>query len=153
MAFLQRVGPARDLFPVVEADDLLDGRTYRDLRLEDLAVVRRDGEIAGVLGAWDQSAYKQDVVDGYAPRLRRLRPGLRRAGADCWVGDRCPGPGERIRTAFGCLRCVADDDPDVLAALLAACLRAGPWPRGRTSSCSASTSATRSCGGCRAGCA
>jgi hypothetical protein len=122
VAFLQRVGPARQLFPVVEVHDLLDGRTYRDLRLEDLAVVRRDGEIAGVLGAWDQSGYKQDIVDSYAPRLRRLRPAYdvlaRLLGGRPW-----PRPGQPIRTAFGCLRCVADDDPDVLAALLAASLQ------------------------------
>jgi hypothetical protein len=119
VAFLQQAGPSRHLFPVVASHELLDGRAWRNLRLEDLVLVRRDGAVAGVLGTWDQSGYKQDVVAGYAPRLRRLRPGydlLARA-----LGGRpLPRPGERIRTAFGCLRCVADDDPDVLAALLAA---------------------------------
>ncbi len=124
-AFLRRVGPRRDLFPVVEADELRDGRTYRHLRPEDLAIVRRDGEIVGVLGSWDQSAYKQDVVAGYAPRLARLRPGYDLLARG--LGGRpLPRPGERIRTAFGCLRCLVDDDPDVLAALLwAARRRAG----------------------------
>lgn len=120
--FLGRIGPGRQLFPVVDPHRLVDGQTWRDLRLEDLLVVRRDGAIAGVLGSWDQSAYKQDVVASYAPRLRRLRPGfdlLARA-----VGGRpLPRPGERIRTAFGTLRCLADDDPDVLVALLAAARR------------------------------
>ena len=89
MAFLQRVGPARELFPVVEARELLDGQTYRDLRLEDLAVVRRDGAVAGVLGAWDQSAYKQDIVDGYAPRLAGCGPATT-CWPGCWAGGRCP---------------------------------------------------------------
>jgi hypothetical protein len=122
VTFLQRVGPARELFPVVEARELLDGQTYRDLRLEDLAVVRRDREVAGVLGTWDQSAYKQDIVDGYAPRLGRLRPGYDLL-ARLLGGRPLPRPGGMIRTAFGCLRCVADDDPDVLTALLAASLQ------------------------------
>jgi hypothetical protein len=122
VAFLQRVGPARELFPVVEARELLDGQTYRDLLLEDLAVVRRDGEVAGVLGAWDQSAYKQDIVDGYAPRLGRMRPGYDLL-ARLLGGRPLPRPGGMIRTAFGCLRCLVDDDPDVLAALLAASLQ------------------------------
>ena len=122
VAFLQRVGPARDFFPVVEARELSDGQTYRDLRLEDLAVVRRDGAVAGVLGAWDQSAYKQDIVDGYAPRLGRLRPAYD-VLARLLGGRPLPRPGGVIRTAFGCLRCLIDDDPDVLKALLAASLQ------------------------------
>jgi len=117
VAFLQRVGPSRDLFPVVEAGELSDGRTYRDLRAGDLTVVRRDGDIVGVLGSWDQSAYKQDVVVGFAPHLARLRPGYD-VVARALGGRSLPRPGERIRTAFGCLRCVSDDDPDVVAALL-----------------------------------
>ena len=122
VAFLRRVGPTRQLFPVVEAHELLDGQTYRDLGLQDLLVVRRDGAIAGVLGVWDQTAYKQDVVAAYAPRLRRLRPGYDLLAR--LLGARpLPGPGDLIRTAFGCLRCLADDDPDVLAALLAAARR------------------------------
>ena len=32
------------------------------LRLEDIRVARRNGSIAGVMGLWDQSAYKQNVV-------------------------------------------------------------------------------------------
>ena len=117
VAFLQRVGPTRHLFPVVEAADLVDGHSWRGLRLDDLSVVRRDGEIVGVLGAWDQSAYKQDVLEAYTPRLRRLRPGFDLL-ARLLGGRPLTRPGEAIRTAFGCLRCVADDDPEVLAALL-----------------------------------
>jgi hypothetical protein len=121
VAFLQRVGSGRDLFPIVTAQELLDGRSYRDLRLEDVAVVRRAGVIVGVLGSWDQSAYKQETVAGYGSRLARLRPAY---DLMAWAlgGRPLPAIGEGIRTAFGCLRCVADDDPDVLAALLWAAL-------------------------------
>ncbi len=122
VAFLRRVGPTRQLFPVVEAHELLDGQAYRGLRLEDLLLVRRNGVVAGVLGVWDQSAYKQDVVAGYAPRLQRLRPGYDLL-ARLLGGQPLPRPGAMIRTAFGCLRCLADDDPDVLWALLAAARR------------------------------
>ena len=51
VAFLREYGRRRQLFPVVERDHLRDGQTYRDLRLADLGVVRRDGRIAGVLGS------------------------------------------------------------------------------------------------------
>jgi len=116
--FLRTAGPRRQLFPIVELEHLLDGRTYRDLRLEDMTVVRRDGEIAGVIGSWDQSRYKQEIVAAYSPKLRRLRPAYD-AAARLLSGDRLPRTGEPIRTTFGCLHCQSDDDPDVLEALLA----------------------------------
>ncbi len=47
VAFLRREGPRRQLFPVLEAEQLRDGRTYRGLRLEDLQLVRRDGDAGG----------------------------------------------------------------------------------------------------------
>ena len=117
--FLRTHGPDRQLFPVVEREALLDGDSYRGLRLEDLMVAWRDGGIVGVLGSWDQSGFKQEILADDGPRLRRLRPAydpLARA-----IGARpLPRPGEPILTAFGALRCTADEDPDVLAALLRA---------------------------------
>ncbi len=126
--FLHVHGHRRQFFPVVEREQLSDGRTYRGLRLEDLGIVRRDGSIAGVLGSWEQSGYKQETVAGYGPRLQRLRPGYdvlaRLLGA-----PRLPRMGEAIRTAYGCLRCVVDDDPEVLRALLAAAKERARWQR------------------------
>lgn len=117
--FLRTHGPDRQLFPVVDREALLDGVSYRGLQSQDLLVARRDGDIAGVLGSWDQWSYKQEILADDGPRLRRLRPAYdllaRAIGA-----RRLPRPGEPIGTAFGCLRCTADDDPDVLAALLRA---------------------------------
>lgn len=124
VAFLRTHGRRRQLFPLVEPQHLSDGRTYRDLRPRDLCVVRRDGDIAGVMGCWNQSGYKQEIVAGYSARLSRLRPAYDLL-ARLVKGQRLPGPGEPIRTAFGCLRCTVDDDPDVLRALLdGACRRA-----------------------------
>jgi len=117
VTFLRSVGPRRQFFPVLERDHLTDGQTYLGLRLEDLRIVRRDGDIAGLLGSWDQSGFKQEIVAGYAPRLRRLRPGYDLL-ARALGGEPLPRIGQPVRTAFGCLRCVVDDDPDVLDALL-----------------------------------
>lgn len=124
VAFLHAHGPRRQLFPVVEAAHLRDGRTLRGLRLDDLVLVRRDGAIAGLLGAWDQSGYKQELVAAYGSRLARLRPAYDLAAMTLGA-SRLPRRGEPVRTSFGALRCLADDDPDVLAALLrGACGRA-----------------------------
>lgn len=117
-SFLRTHGPRRQLFPVIERHHLEASHAYRGLHPEDLSIVRRDGDIVGVLGSWDQSGFKQELVAGFSPRLRRLRPGYDLL-ARVLGGTRLPGVGEPVRTTFGCLHCQADDDPDVLAALLA----------------------------------
>ncbi len=124
--FLLRAGPRRQFFPVIDREDLTDGCTLRGLRAADLCIVRRNGDIVGVLGAWDQSGFKQEVVAGYAPRLRLLRPAYDLV-ARVLGGRPLPRAGEVIHTAFGCLCCLADDDPDVLAALLLAARERAAW--------------------------
>jgi len=120
VAFLRREGPRRQLFPAYAVEDFTGGRTLRDLAAEDVTVARREGAIVGVMAAWDQAAYKQDVVDAYGPALRRLRPAydlLARA-----IGARpLTPPGEAIPLAFAACIGVADDDPAVMRALLDAC--------------------------------
>lgn len=120
VAFLRREGPRRQLFPAYTLDDFTAGRTLRDLAPEDVAVARRGASILGVMAAWDQAAYKQDVVDGYGPTLRRLRPAYdvvaRIVGASPLTR-----PGSAIPLSFAACTCVADDDPVVMRALVAAC--------------------------------
>jgi hypothetical protein len=124
VAFLRAVGSRRQLFPAYRVEDFLGGAATRGLELEDLSVARRRGSIVGVMGMWDQSAYKQDVVHAYRPSLRRLRPVYDLAAG--MVGAQpLPAPGEPIRSAFAAFVCVADDDPDVFRSLLrASCGRA-----------------------------
>ena len=40
----------------------------------DFRLVERSGAIAGILAVWDQRAFRQVLIDGYAPWLSRLRP-------------------------------------------------------------------------------
>lgn len=118
ISFLRREGPRRQLFPVYTVDDFAGGRSMRDLSPEDLAVARRGGEIVGVMAAWDQAAYKQDVVAWYGPTLRRLRPAYDVAAR--LLGARpLTRPGEAIPLAFAACTAVADDDPAVMGVLLA----------------------------------
>ncbi len=85
-------------------------------------VARREGAIAGVMAVWDQAAYKQDVVDSYGPALRRLRPGYDLL-ARVLRAQPLTRPGNAIPLAFAACTCVADDDTDVMRALVAACAR------------------------------
>jgi hypothetical protein len=117
VAFLRRVGARRLLFPAYHVEDFTDGRTLRHLAPADLAIGRRDGRIVGVVGAWDQRAYKQEVVDAYGPSLRRLRP-LYNFAARAMGTPPLPQEGQQIPVAFGAPVCIEDDDPAVFRALL-----------------------------------
>jgi hypothetical protein len=117
VAFLREHGAAKQLFPAYAEDDFGPGGTTPGFRVEDFLVARRAGRIAGVLGLWDQSAYKQTVVQGYAGLLGRARP-LYNAGARLLGAQALPPPGAPIRHAYASFVCVANDDPAVFDALL-----------------------------------
>ena len=120
VAFLREEGPRRQLFPAYTVEDFVDGATLRALTPQDVAVARRAGRIVGVMAAWDQAAYKQDVVVSYGPTLRRLRPAYDALGRV--VGARpLTRPGAPISLSFAACTAVAGDDPAVLRGLLAAC--------------------------------
>jgi hypothetical protein len=74
VGFLRDEGARRQLFPAYTIEDFTGGRTLRGLAPGDVAVARRAGRIVGIMAAWDQAAYKQDIVEAYGPTLRRLRP-------------------------------------------------------------------------------
>jgi hypothetical protein len=121
VAFLRREGARRQLYPAYRLEDFTDGRTLRDLAPGAIAVVRRDGAIAGVGALWDQSRYKQDVVDGYGPSLRRIRPGWDLLAP--LIGARpMPAVGEPLAAAFLACLAVAGDDPAVLRRIVATVL-------------------------------
>jgi len=124
VAFLRACGARRQFFPAYRVEDFAGGAATRGLELDDLSVARRGGSIVGVMGTWDQSAYKQDIVQAYGPSLGRLRPAYD-IGAGLIGARPLPAPGEPIRSAFAAFVCVADDDPLVFRSLLrATCARA-----------------------------
>jgi hypothetical protein len=120
VAFLRREGPRRQLFPAYDLADVAGGTALRGLAPGDVAVARRRGTIVGVMAAWDQGAYKQDVVDAYGPALRRLRPAWDLAARLLGAAPLTP-PGRAIPLAFAAMTCVAGDDPEIMRALVAAC--------------------------------
>jgi hypothetical protein len=117
VAFLREHGRNRQFFPAYRVEDFTDGKTERGLALEHLLVARRRGDIAGVMGVWDQSSYKQTVVQSYGTVLRPARP-LYNAVARMWGARPLPAPGEKIDSAYASFVCIADDNREVMACLL-----------------------------------
>jgi len=124
VAFLRREGARKQFFPAYTVRDFMDGSTLRGMRMQDIFVARRNGAIVGVMAAWDQSSYKQDVVAGYGPALRRVRP-LFDMLAPLMGAERLTPPGQAIPLVFAACVCVQRDDAAVMDALLRACARSG----------------------------
>jgi hypothetical protein len=115
---LNRNHARRQLAPAYEAADF--GSSWlRGFRVEDFYVARRGGRVVGVLGAWDQRAFKQTVVRGYAGWLAVARP-FCNAAARLAGYPRYPAPGEELRSFYASFPAVDDDDQAVFAALLRA---------------------------------
>ena len=117
--FLQTSGSRRQFFPVWSEARLISLTTRLGLCIEDVQIARRSGRIAGVIGLWDQSAYKQDVVRAYSGWMRLAVP-LYNAGAPWLRRPRLPKTGERIRSGYAVFICIEQDAPSVFGDLLTA---------------------------------
>ncbi len=122
VAFLRQHGPRRQLFPAYTLEDFIGGERLRGLRPQDIMVASRGENLVGVMAAWDQTAYKQDIVDSYGSRLRRIRPIYNLLARLLGMQPLTP-PGEAIPLAFAACLCILEDNHDVMRALLTACMR------------------------------
>ena len=117
LSFLKEQGGRRQFFPALEEADFANGQ-FPGLRLGDYRVaVNGQGELLGVAAAWDQSAFKQNIVAGYALPVRMLRPAINACLA--LAGFRpLPDPGQQLGSLYLAFCCVREDDPAVFRALL-----------------------------------
>ncbi|MBM3125602.1 MAG: hypothetical protein FJZ87_11135 [Chloroflexi bacterium] len=122
VSFLRLHGPSRQFFPAYRVEDFSGGSALRDLQPQDILVARRGSRIVGVMAVWDQSNYKQDIVDSYGPGLRLLRPLYDLAARLIGANPLTP-PGQAIPLAFAACICIKDDDPTTMRALLSAAMQ------------------------------
>jgi hypothetical protein len=102
-------------------EDFIGGR-MNGLRPTDFVVARRDDQLIGTIGLWDQSAVRQTHVERYSGTLGIARPvvsALRVATG----GHRLPAPGDRIPSVYLACFAAAEDDDRVAAGLLREALR------------------------------
>jgi hypothetical protein len=116
VAFLNLHGPLRNFSPYWVVEDITCLSDF-GLNVEDLRVARRAGQMVGVAGLWDQSRYKQTVVQDYSGWLKLAAPLYNKSAK--WIGrSKLPSPGERLHCAFASPFCIANNDLHVCNALL-----------------------------------
>jgi len=124
VAFLNLHGAGRQFFPVCAVEDFKqEARRMRGFLPDDFRVAIRSGRIAGVMGLWDQSSFKQTVVHGYEGFLRWGR--ILYDGYARLRGFRpLPRPGEAIPMGYAAFTCIADNDSGIFDLLLRHVLQA-----------------------------
>ncbi len=118
LAFLETQGRDRLFFPCLQDRDIRGpAATFRDLPLDHIVCAWRDDRIVGTLAGWDQSGFKQTVIERYRGPWNWGRH-LYNAVATLAKWPRFPRPGEMLRSLTLALPVVADADPRVWQALL-----------------------------------
>lgn len=106
LAFYDEVGARRQFFPVLNAEDFGTQR-MRGLNVQDFHIaLDADDQIIAAAAVWNQMAFKQTVVRGYAPMVGWLRPGFNWALRLCgWPELPAAGqPLKALHVAFACSR-------------------------------------------------
>lgn len=122
IAFVREVGPARQFFPYIDANDFADASgLYRGLALSDVLLAIRGGRIVGTLGVWDQRSFRQMVVAGYQRGLALARPAI-----NLWSrlsgGPHLPRPHEPLPYLLAALPTTIDADSQLFESLVDAAL-------------------------------
>jgi hypothetical protein len=115
---LNRNGARKQFFPHWTKDTLLSTLTP-DLVIEDFFLAVDGDRVVGCLALWDQNAFKQAVVRGYAGLLKRFRKTINLLSPlGGWPS--LPEPGARLNQCYACFLAIDDEQPDIFAALLRA---------------------------------
>jgi hypothetical protein len=118
ISFLRQQGAKRQFFPAYDSGDFAkNSPTTRGFQVRDFVIAKQSNEIVGVMGLWDQSTFKQSVVQSYNPSLSRIRP-LYNLASRLIGAQPLPAPGQHIRSAYASFVCVADDNPVIFGTLL-----------------------------------
>ncbi len=117
-AFQDREAPRRNGYPAYDFSQLLAGAPYyAGLSIGDYTLALRDGEIVGMLAAWNQKAYKQTRIMGFHPAAKMLRP-VYNAYVGLMGGFKLPPVGGMLNYLTLANVLIASDDPAIYRALI-----------------------------------
>jgi hypothetical protein len=113
---MDELGPQRNLFPCMNAEDLLGTKT-RGMDLSDIFLAVEGSKVLGMLARWRQREFKQVRVVGYPTTMRIIRPFLN-ATSFLTASPHIPSAGKLLNIVYLSLPLVRDERTDVFAQLL-----------------------------------
>lgn len=72
--FLQSEGKRKQFFPHYELSDFNSGGLLQGLKAGDCFIAEKENQIQGLMGLWNQSPFKQNIVASYSLKMKLLRP-------------------------------------------------------------------------------
>lgn len=114
---LNRNNARKQFAPVHDVDSFLHRNRWKDFQLSDFYVARRNNKVIGVVGRWDQTAFKQTRVISYGKRLRWMVPAAN-AMQTLLGAPSFPEPGQYVPFFYVSFIAVDQDDRGVFRALL-----------------------------------
>jgi hypothetical protein len=114
---LNRNNARKQFAPVHDVESFLHRNRWKDFQPSDFYVACRNNKVIGVLGRWDQTAFKQTRVISYGRRLRWLVPAAN-AVQTLLGAPAFPEPGQYVPFFYVSFIAVDHDDVGVFRALL-----------------------------------
>jgi hypothetical protein len=114
---LNRNNARKQFAPVHDVESFFHGKRWKDFQPSDFYVACRKNKVIGVLGRWDQSAFKQTRVIAYGGRLRWMVPAANAVHA-LLGAPAFPEPGQYVPFFYVSFIAVDGDDVGVFRALL-----------------------------------
>jgi len=103
--------------PCYSVEDFVGKNKLVGFSTDELYLYIREGKIAGVMGAWNQTSFKQVQVNGYSKTYQYLRP-LYNLYAKLKGVPPLPPIGSYIQNIYGSFIAIEDNDREVFHALL-----------------------------------
>jgi hypothetical protein len=114
---LNRNNARKQFAPVHDVESLIRGNRWKDFQPSDFYVARRNNQVVGVVGRWDQSSFKQTRVISYGKRLRWVVP-VANAVQALIGAPSFPKAGQYVPFFYVSFIAIDQDDAGVFRALL-----------------------------------
>ena len=117
--FLNSEGGEKNLFPCYTENDFTEKNILKDFNINDFYLAIKNNVLAGVIGKWDQSSFKQNSIDSYNGAYSILHP-VYNILANTLNLPRMPKRGEQIQFIYTCFIAIKENDPKIFLDLLKA---------------------------------
>ena len=117
---LQRNGKQKQFYPVYSQETFESNNGFlRDFHFGDFFLAFKDNRLIGVMGMWDQLAYKQFIIKGYSPLFTKVRPFYNRI-AEFLRFPKIPDIGKNLAICYAFAIAIDSNDAEVFEQLLTA---------------------------------
>lgn len=115
---LQRNGKQKQFYPTYSQGTFQsDNEFLRGFRFVDYFLAFRDSKLIGVMGMWNQLAFKQFIIKGYSPLLNKVRP-LYNCVAKLFRFPGFPAIGKNLAVCYAFSIAIDNNDAEVFEQLL-----------------------------------